>query len=108
MNNGDIFLVEFQKSIGHEQSGFRPVIIMSDTVAGMVTVVPLTSNAESTRFPHTLTINAGPSNGLKVNSVALTFQITAVDQRRLMRKIGRMDGNMLKKVKKVLKDFLSL
>ena len=51
---GDIIKINFSPSIGHEQKGYRPGLVISDPVTqkelnGIVTVVPIT-NSVSTFF----------------------------------------------------------
>lgn len=47
MNRGDIFMVQLNPTTGHEQSGHRPVLIVSATKFNQVTkvavVVPITN-----------------------------------------------------------------
>ena len=42
MKKGDIYFVNLSSGFGHEQYGFRPVVLISESVAGLVVVVPLT------------------------------------------------------------------
>ena len=80
MKKGDIFLVDLSSGFGHEQRGFRPAILVSSFIAGMVVVIPLTTKFESLRFPYTLSIIASSVNSLEQNSVALVFQIKSIDK----------------------------
>lgn len=88
MEKGEIWLVEFPVSDGHEQGGTRPVILVADTNTNIAVVIPLTSNLQALRFPHTFSIEPDRANGLSAESVALIFQIRAIDKRRLMKKMG--------------------
>ncbi len=92
MNPGDIFRVEFAASGGHEQAGRRPAIILqSDAYAAnspLVIVVPLTGATAATRFAGTLTIEPDDTNHLRRTSVALVFQIRAVDRSVIAGRIG--------------------
>jgi len=65
MRKGEIYLVEIPPASGHEQGGLRPVIIFSGEVAGIVSVIPFTTNASALKFPFTLKINNSNLNGLK-------------------------------------------
>ncbi len=92
MNPGEIYWVEFPVSAGHEQSGRRPAILLQeDTYAGelpLSIVVPLTGATVAARFAGTLTIEPDANNGLHKSSVALVFQIRAVDRRAIAGRIG--------------------
>lgn len=54
MNKGDIWLVRIPPTNGYEQSGLRPVIVLSPVEANVVTIIPCTSNLRALRFSHTL------------------------------------------------------
>ncbi|HEY4515022.1 MAG TPA: type II toxin-antitoxin system PemK/MazF family toxin [Candidatus Paceibacterota bacterium] len=108
MNRGDIYLVELPISSGHEQHGSRPALIMSDAVANTVIVVPFTSNSEATKFPNTLLVNSSKRNGLTETSIALVFQLRAIDKRRLLRKIGNMEKVHSDSVAKILRKMFVL
>ncbi len=53
MKKGEIWLVEFPSTDGHEQTGNRPVIILADPKSNISIVIPFTSNLQALRFPHT-------------------------------------------------------
>jgi mRNA interferase MazF len=78
MKNGDIWLVDLSDAKGHEQRGVRPAIVIG-SANGLSLVVPLTGSMGSARFSHTCIISPGPHNGLDAESIALVFQIVALD-----------------------------
>ncbi len=53
MKRGDIYSVSLDPASGHEQKGFRPVLILSpeefNTVTGVPVVLPITSGGEFAR-----------------------------------------------------------
>ena len=108
MKKGEMWLVEFPSTNGHEQSGTRPVIIISETEANIVLVIPLTSNLQALRFPHTLEIKPSKLNGLSTVSVGLAFQLRAIDKKRLKAKIGEVEETVLKRIDVLLKKLLGL
>ena len=67
MKKGEIWLVELPSTNGHEQAGMRPVIILAETEADISIIVPLTSNLQALRFPHTIEIKSSKRNGLNSN-----------------------------------------
>lgn len=83
MRKGDVCTVRLMAGIGHEQYGERPAILISDTKTGIIIVVPLTSNLEALKFPYTLAMPRDKQNNLNNVSVALIFQIRAVDKSRI-------------------------
>ena len=106
MNKGEIWLVEMPETDGHEQSGPRPVMILADTISNIAVVIPFTSNVQSLRFPHTLEVEPSKENGLFGKSIALVFQIRAIDKKRMKKKIGRIESGLAKKIDNMLKNLL--
>jgi mRNA interferase MazF len=108
MRKGGIWSVEIPATNGHEQSGLRPVVILSQAEAGTVIIVPFTSNLQSLRFSHTIEINPSARNGLKTNSIALVFQLRAIDKRRLKNKIGMLDTKTMKEIDRMIRKILCI
>lgn len=108
MKKGEIWLVELPSSGGQEQEGLRPAIIFADTEIGIVTVIPLTSNLQALRFQHTYTIEKSKTNGLGTDSIALIFQLRAIDSKRLKKKIGELENRHVKKVNELIIKYLNL
>ena len=106
MKKGDIYLFDLISTLGHEQSGFRPAIIVSQANTGMIVVIPLTTNLEALRFSYTLSILHNALNNLTQNSVALVFQLKSIDQKRMKKKIGHLGDQDLAKLEKTVKDLL--
>ena len=79
---------------------------MSQTVAGMIIVVPLTTNLEALRFPYTLSILENSTNNLSQNSIALVFQLKSIDKKRVNKKIGRLGNQDMTKLEKNLKGLI--
>ena len=73
----------------------RPVVIVQDDpfILSLPTVliVPFTGTQGAARFPGTLTVPPDGQNGLTMPSVALVFQLTAVDRRNCLQRLGVLD-----------------
>jgi mRNA interferase MazF len=111
MREGDIYLVEIPSSSGHEQAGPRPAIIVQ--ASGLerlptVLIVPLTSKLRAADFPFTFIIEPDNLNNLDVVSVALVFQLRAIDKRRMKNKIGKIKQAKLELLKQSLKEIMGL
>ena len=95
-----IFLASLDPTTGAEQAGKRPVLIISrerlNHILQVVNVVPLTSRKSSARtiYPNEVLLFAG-SAGLKVDSIALCYQIRTLDKSRLERDIGTLTDSSL-------------
>ena len=109
MQAGDIYLVEIPPSGGHEQAGLRPAVI-AQTIASeklpTVLIVHLTSKQKAADFPFTFIIEPDRLNNLDVISVALVFQLRAIDRKRLKSKIGEIGVEKMKLLKQSLKEIM--
>jgi len=108
MNKGEVWLVEFPSVDVHEQIGTRPVIILADTKTSICTVIPLTSNLNSLRFPYTTEIKKSELNKLDSDSIALIFHVRAIDKRRLIKKIGFLEKDYINQIDNIIRDYLNL
>jgi mRNA interferase MazF len=102
MKKGEVWQVRIPPAPGHAQTGQRPAIIMQvDTfIATLPTVliVPLTGTLAAARFDGTLVIPPDPKNGLTVPSVALVFQLRALDKRHGLQPLGVLEPATLDQV----------
>ena len=109
MKKGELWIVEFPSKKGREQSGKRPAILMADTKTSLTLTIPLTSNLEALeKLPYTLKIEASDKNKLEKDSIALTFQLQALDKRRFISKVGDLEESYMKEISKTLKELLKL
>lgn len=78
---------------GSEQAGKRPVSVISreriNQLLPVVSVVPLTSRKSAARivYPNEVFLPAGPA-GLRVDSIALCYQVGTLDKSRLEADLG--------------------
>lgn len=102
MKRGAIHWVGFPPANGHEQSGQRPAVVLQDeTAAGalpVILVVPLTMAEATLRFAGTVAIDPSTENGLRSRSVALVFQLRAVDRNRIREAIGTVSNDDLERI----------
>lgn len=112
MNRGDIYTVEMPPSNGREQAGTRPAIIVQVREATnkltTVLVVPLTSQKAAQVFPGTFLIQPTPENGLSVASVALAFQLRAIDKQRLKHHLGKLEDENVLLLQQSMRTLLNL
>jgi mRNA interferase MazF len=80
----------------------RPAIVLSEVEAGIVMIIPFTSNAQALRFPHTIDVNSSAENGLNSRSIALVFQMRAIDRRRIKNRIGIIEGKTMGKIDEIV------
>ena len=63
-----------------------------------VLVVPFTGSLAASRFAGTLVVQPDKQNGLTVPSVALVFQLSALDKRDCVRRLGILNQNILDQI----------
>jgi mRNA interferase MazF len=103
MRRGEIWTVSLPSSSdGREQGGRRPGIVVQDEHFGqrspLVLVVPVTSQLAALRFPGTVQLDPTEENGLSVPSVAMAFQLRALDRKRFVERTGTLATEDLSRV----------
>jgi mRNA interferase MazF len=95
MKRGEVWRVRLPSVPGHTQAGIRPAVILQEDQATSslptVLIVPFTGTQAALRFPGTLAVQPDGQNGLMVPSVALIFQLTAIDQTNCLQPLGVLD-----------------
>ena len=104
---GDVWWALPDPAVGREQSGRRPVLIVSDerfhrTVTLLVVVVPVTTKDRG--WPNHVELNAGA--GMEQRSFAMTEQVRTISRLRLTKKIGVVEGSVLRDVCEWLVDYI--
>lgn len=96
---GDIRWADLNPTVGREQSGLRPVLIISQDVfndrSGTVIAMALTSQPQRAGFPLTYEIR---NTKVPKRSWVKVSQIRTLSTERIGRKIGRLDSGELEKV----------
>jgi mRNA interferase MazF len=109
---GDVFSARLDPTEGSEQAGTRPVVVISrDSInanSSVIVVVPLTdaSNVKRT-YPSHVYLPQG-SGGLKMDSVAKTEQIRAIQVSRFVGYYGRLEKGALQRLEDAIKITLAL
>ncbi len=108
---GEIYLVNFDPTIGSEIQKTRPALIIQNDISNehspITIVAAITSKYDGKLYPTEILIvkNEG---GLTKDSVVLLNQIRSIDKRRLVKKIGIILPPTLKKVDSAIKISLGL
>ena len=96
---GDIIWANLDPTLGHEQSGSRPVLVLSQDIfndrSGTVIAVVLTSQQPSARFP--LTYQLSDPNLSKKSWVKIG-QIRTLSTQRLGKKMGNASDEELEEI----------
>ncbi len=93
VKRGEMYLADLNETIGSEQSGVRPVLVIQNDVGNhyspTVVVAAISGQPKKTSQPtHYL---LPPGNGLEMPSMVLLEQIRTIDKTRLKEYIGRID-----------------
>ena len=113
VQRGEIYFVNLNPVQGREQSGHRPVLVLSvdaiNRLPLVVTVVVGTKGANVTRdYPTNVRVSATES-GLPLETVFLGFQLRALDANRFTGPpAGRISGPALAKIETVVRHCLGL
>src|SRR5687768_4253231 len=104
MKRAEVYWAELKPRSGSEQSGRRPVIVVShdgfNQTPGWrsVIVVPIsTSEAQAKRGPTAIELPKG-EGGLKKTSVAICHQVTTLDRAKLTQQLGVLSEKLMEAV----------
>lgn len=115
MRRGDIWLFDFDPSRGSEAAKVRPAVVVSNdganlaasrTTAGVVTVVPLTTNTQNVyTFQALLTPE---ETGLQHTSKAQAEQVRSLSIARATRRVGMVRESTMTRIDSALRVHLAL
>jgi len=108
---GEVWLADLSPTVGTEQSGIRPVLIVQTDRANPhsphTILVPFTSRIRQRLLPSHVFVPNG-EGGLTQDSVALCEQIRVADTARLIRKLGALPATRMADVNAALRTILEL
>lgn len=102
---GEVYLVNFDPTVGAEIKKTRPALIIQNDTANLyspVTIVAaVTSKFDTTLYP-TEVLLSPPEGELSTESVVLLNQIRTIDKARLVKRLGAVKPATMDAVKKAL------
>lgn len=110
INRGDIWFANLDPTVGHEQGGGRPVLVVSNDIynngpATLVTVIPITRTDRG--IP--IHVVADPADsGLPARSVIQCDAVRTISKQRLGRQAGSLSPAKMAEVEDKLRIHLSL
>ena len=114
MTRGEVYWAELVPRSGSEQSGRRPVIVISHDGFNAIPawrsiiVVPIsTSTSQGRRGPTVPEIPAG-AGGLPKTSFAICHQVTTLDRAKLTKRVGALPADVLREVELGLRAAMDL
>ena len=103
---GEVFLVSFDPAVGSEIRKTRPAVVIQNDVANEYSPVTIVA-AITSKFGHSLrsteALITGEETGLGTPSVALLNQIRTVDRARLVKRLGAVDDQTVRRIARCLK-----
>ena len=97
MNQYDVYLADLNPTIGREQQGRRPVLIISNSYENLldvVTILPITSLKKNRKvYPNEFLLKYE----LEKPSLVLCQQIRTISKRRLIKRLATIDNQFSRK-----------
>lgn len=102
---GEVYLVNFDPTMGAEIRKTRPALVLQNDVANrwspITIVAAISSQYDEPPYPTEVLVKA-PEGGLTVDSVVLLNQIRSVDRRRLVKRLGTLKRDIMTSVDRAL------
>ena len=110
IGRGEIWLVNLDPTLGREQAGKRPALVVSENLfnqsyAELVIVVPITSQNKNIRS-HVL-ISQG-EGGLSLESFAKCEDVRSISKQRLTKRLGKVSHSIIESVEEKLRFLMGL
>ena len=97
MNQYEVYLADLNPTVGREQFGKRPVLIISnnyENLLDIVTVIPITSLKDGRKiYPNELLLQ----DELEKPSILLCQQIRTISKNRLIKRLTSIDNYITQK-----------
>jgi len=108
---GEIHLVSFDPTVGAEIRKTRPALVIQNDVfnrwSPVTIVAAITSRSDERVYPTKVPLDP-PEGNLDNPSVVLLNQIRTVDRRRLVRRLGRLRPESMRRVDRAIRISLGL
>lgn len=95
---GDVVYVDLGNSVGSEQGGIRPAIVIQNdkgnSSSPCTLVAPMTSEDKKS-IPTHITVYPTKDSGLKKISTIMFEQTRVIDKSRILSKVGHLDAEFL-------------
>jgi mRNA interferase MazF len=99
----DVYLVNLDPTTGHEIRKTRPCLVISpnelNNNIATVIIAPMTTSSRS--YPTRVAVEFGGQHGFIVLD-----QLRTIDRRRLVRRLGRIGDDTIRRVKETLAELL--
>lgn len=107
---GEIYLVNFDPTVGHEIRKTRPALVIQNDVSNQYSPVTIVA-AISSQFgdpPHPREVLIPARSGLPKASAVILNQVRSVDRKRLIQRVGSLEAAVMRQVNEALAISLGL
>lgn len=108
---GEIYITALDPALGHEIKKTRPALVIQNDITnryGMTTIVAaMTSKVSVPPYPNEVVIEPAGA-GLEVVSTVRLDQVRTVDRKRLLKRVGKVDESVMRKVDEAIAISLGL
>ncbi len=107
-NRGEVWLVDLGRTVGREQAGRRPALVISHTLfnrgpADLVVVVPITSRRRP--IPSHVRV-IPPDGGLARDSSVMCEMVRSISRHRLVQRLGSVGNDAMGQVEEMIRTLL--
>lgn len=111
IRRGDIVFADLRPTVGCEQGGIRPVLIIQNNLGNRyspTTIAIALTTKHKVELPTHVPLHKEQCNGLSDDSVILCEQIRTIDKKRIKEKIGYVDEKYLDDIMEAIKISMSI
>lgn len=102
---GEIYLVNFDPTVGSEIKKTRPALVLQNDIANrhspITIVAAITSKYDANLYPTEVLVKP-PEGGLTTNAVVLLNQVRSIDKGRLIKRLGVLKPATMENVDRAL------
>ena len=110
IRRGDIFYADLGETVGSEQAGIRPVLVLQNDMGNVhsptLIVAGITSKIKKLYIPTHVLLGYG--FGLTEESMVMLEQITTIDKQRIRGYVGTVDSITMNKIERAMQVSLGL
>ena len=111
IKRGEVYVADLSGSIGSEQTGTRPVVIIQNDIGNQhsptVIVACITTKAKKTGMPTHIIVRMSEGS-LSRRSMIMAEQLRTIDRKRLRDRIGTVDDLTQKQIDRAISISLAL
>jgi mRNA interferase MazF len=112
IRRGEIYLVRFDPTVGHEIQKTRPALVIQNDIGNqyspLTIVAAITSKVPGVLYPVEVVVEPAKANGLSARSAIRLDQIRPVGWQRLIKRLGMVGSETMNQVDQAIRISLGL